>query len=204
MNKSLIILIMLLSLTIITNASAIALEIVGTTELKNTSIDYTPYRELVINKPEVVYLIKITNTGAVDKTYEIIPDSEVVERIGTYRIDPSSAITVKPGREETIYIYLSVEKRVSSRTIIPVKIKSGATEKNIELVARPIGPQMPEKPRTDMLTAVFKIIVSVILAIMIILAIVFAFRKMRKKKAEETEEELNPELNEDEEVESYY
>jgi hypothetical protein len=201
-NKSMVVLIALLSLAMITSVPAYGFEIVGVTEMKDTSIDYTPYREMVVNEPGVVYLIKITNTGAKEKIYEIIPDSGIIRSMGTYRIDPSDKITLQPQQQETVYLYIAVEKAVSGRTIIPVKIKSGTAEKIIDLVARPIGPFIPEKSRASILAAVFKIILAVILAIIIILAIILGFRKMRKKKEEETEEELKPEF--DEEVETYY
>ncbi len=197
MNKSLIILIALLS--VVLSSSLVLAE---TSTIKDTSIEYTPYREVVVNEPGVVYLIKIINTGTKEKDYEIIPDSAIIKSIGTYRMDPSDKITLGPNQQETLYIYLSVEKALSSRTIIPVTIKVGSAETNIDLVVRAVGPFTPEQPKTSLITAIFKIILSAVLAIIIIIAIILGFRKIRKKKEEETEEGLKQEF--EEEVETYY
>lgn len=209
MNKHVIIWVFLIStiLCLSTAASAVTLTILNATEfaavreMKNTTIDYVSYKELVANEAGVVYPIKIINTGTREKDYEIIPDSVVIKSIGTYRIDPSDKITLKSGQQETIYLYLAVEKPVASRTVIPVKIKSGVTETTLELVARTISLTQKQEQRTGTITAVFKIILAIFLAIIILLAIIFAFRK-RKQKEEETEEELKPEF--DENVETYY
>ena len=187
------------ALTILTNA-----EFIEAIKMRDTTIEYTSYREIVVNEPGVIYLIKITNTGNDNKTYEIIPNASIIRDIGTYRIDPSDIVTLQPGEQETFYLYLAVEKPVSSRTVIPVKIKSSYTETTIQLVARPIGPFMPEKQESrNILTQAFKIVLSILLIAIIILALIFGFRKIRKKKNgyEEGEEE-KPDLTED--VETYY
>jgi hypothetical protein len=176
----------------------------ATTMMKDTTIEYTSYREIVVNEPGVIYLIKITNTGNENKTYEIIPDAFVIRNIGTYRLDPSDTTRLQPDEQETFHLYVAVENLVAGRTVIPVNIKSGSTGTIIELVARPIGPFMPgEQKATGALTQAFKIVLSILLVIIIILALIFGFRKMRKKEREEGgEEEEKPELTED--VETYY
>jgi flagellar basal body-associated protein FliL len=215
MNKHLIIRMFLISIIIMVLMTAIASaltltiltkeEFAKATKMKDTTIEYTSYREIVVNDPGVIYLIKITNTGKDNKTYEIIPDASVIRNIGTYRIDPSDTAILRPNEEGTFYIYLSVEKPVNGRTVIPVSIKSGSTGTTIELVARSIGPFMPEKQKasTGALNSAFKVVLSILLIIIIILALIFGFRKIgkRKNKYEEGEEE-KPELTED--VETYY
>jgi len=187
-----------LGLTVISAAEATEM-----TKMKDTNIDYTPYREIVVNEPGVIYKIEITNTGTKEKTYEIIPDASVIRSIGTYRIAPSDTITLKQDEQETIYFYLSIEKAATGRIVIPVKIKSGSTETGIELVARPIGPlQQPAEKDTSVMTAVFKTVLAIILVIIIIVALILAFKRIKKKKDEEEEEE--PETKFDEEVETYY
>ena len=196
MNKHIIIGVFLISIIVMLSNSALA-EI---TEIKNTTIDYTPYREIVVNEPGVVYHIKIINTGTREKDYEIIPDTKVIRAIGTYRVDPSDKITLKPGEQETVYFYLAIEKEITGRTIIPVRIRTGLSETSINLVARPIGPlQASQKNR--FLTTTLKVILIIILVIIIILALIFAFSKIRRKK-EEQEEELKTEFDED--IETYY
>jgi flagellar basal body-associated protein FliL len=186
-------------LTILTAAEATEM-----TKLKNTSIDYTPYREIVVNEPGVIYKIEITNAGTKEKTYEIIPDASVIRDIGTYRIEPSDTITLKQDEQETVYFYLSIEKAATGRIVIPVKIKSGSTEANIELVARPIGPlqQKTAEKDTYVMTAVFKTVLAIILVIIIIIALILAFNRIKKRKDEEEGEE--PETKLDEEIETYY
>lgn len=206
MNKHLIIGIFLLSMMILLSNLALA----DTTEaenisvdyeIKDTSIDYTPYREIVVNEPGVVYKIKITNTGTRERDYEIVPNTDIIRNIGTYSINPSDTITLKPGEQETVYLYLAIEKPVTSRTIIPVEIRSGLSETTIDLVARPIGPFQPEQ-RVGWIVTVFKIILIIILVIIIIIALIFSFRKIRKKKEEEPEEEPMPDFEED--IDTYY
>lgn len=172
------------------------------TEILNTSIDYTPYREIVVDEPGVIYQIRIANTGTREKTYDIVPDSEIIKNIGTYRIDPSDKITLKPGEQQTVYFYLAVEKKVTGRVVIPVDVRTGFSETSFELVARPIGPfQEPEQESTSLLIKAFKIVLIIILVIIILIAIIFGFRKIRRK-GEEFEEELKPDFEED--IETYY
>jgi len=203
MNKHLIIGLFLISAMIMLSSLSLA----ETAEMKDTGIDYVSYREIVVNEPGVVYQIKITNFANEERYYEIIPDSEIIRSIGTYRLDPSDELTLAPNAQETVYLYLAVEKPVSDRTSIPVMIKSGLSETTIELVARPIGPLMQAQPqvdaRTKVITTVFKIIIAVILVIIIVVAIILGFRRIRKKKGEETEEGLKPEF-EEEEIDTYY
>jgi len=198
MNKHLLVLIFLLSIVMLSGTLVLAVE---TTEMKDTSIDYTPYRELVVNEPGVVYQVKITNTGDAEKTYEITPAADAIKNLGTYRIDPSDKITLKPNEQQTVYFYLAVEKTVAGRTAVPIKITSGSTETNLELVARPIGPFMATEKKTGMLAYAFKIVLTIILVIIIIIALILGFRRMRPKK-EESEEENRPEFEEN--VETYY
>jgi flagellar basal body-associated protein FliL len=210
MNKQVIITLFLISAIILMANIVSALtiltreEFAAATTMKDTTIEYTSYREIVVNEPGVIYLIKITNTGKDNKTYEITPDASVIRNIGAYRLDPSDTTKLQSGEQETFYLYLAVEKPVSERTAIPVKIKSGSTDTTIELVARPVGPFMPEKQKTTgAITQAFKIVLSILLVIIIILALIFGFRRIRKKEREdEGEEEEKPEFSED--VETYY
>lgn len=168
-------------------------------ELKDTKIDYVPYRELVVNDPGVVYQIKIANTGTKEKTYEIIPSTDVIKDIGSYRIDPSYTITVKPGKEETVYFYLAIEKQVSGRKTIPVEIKSGVSSTMINLVARPIG-GFQQVGTTNIFAEAFKILFSIIIVAILLIAIILLFRRIRKKKEEKIEKDLGSE----DEVQTYY
>lgn len=197
MNKNIIIGIFLLSAIILLSNFSLA----EMTEIKDTAIDYVSYREIVVDEPGVIYKIKITNTGTRERTYEIIPDSEIIRNIGTYRLDPSDKISLKPGKQETVYLYLAVEKEVEARTTLPVRIKSGLSETTIDLVARPVGPFQPEQ-KSNLLTSVFKIILVIVLVIIIIVALIFAFTRIKRKKEDEEEEDLEPDFDED--VETYY
>jgi len=207
MKRHLIIGIFLLSIIFLLSNLALAetLEIEAIsieTEIKDTSIDYTPYREIVVDEPGVIYHIKITNTGTREREYEIIPNTDIIRNIGTYNINPSDKITLKPGEQTTLYFYLAIEKEVTGRTIIPVEIRSGLSSKTLDLVARPIGPFIPPKEKKNWLVTAFKIILIIILVIIILIALILSFRKVRKKKEEEFEEEIKPEFDED--IETYY
>jgi hypothetical protein len=208
MNSKTILGLFLISAMILLGTLASALEIVKNTELDNTTIDYTPYREIVVNSAGVVYQIKITNTGKEDRYYEILPSSDAIRNVGTYRIDPSDKIILQPNQEQIVFIYVTVEKSVSGRIEIPVRIKSGFADTTINLVARPFGPFIqPENGGNrngvgTVLTTAFKIVFGAMLIILILIGLFFAFRKIRKKKEEETEEDLKPEF--EEEVETYY
>lgn len=203
MGKQIIIGLFLISAMLMLSSTASSFTITQVTELKDTTIEFVPYREIVVNEG-VVYQIKLTNTGDDEKTYEITPDAAAIRELGTYRIDPSDTLTLEPGKQETIYLYLSVEKSENGRTVIPLKIESGSSETTIELVARPIGPfiQAQQEPKSSLLREVFKIVLAILLVIVILIAIILGFRKIRKKKDEETDEELKPDF--EEEVETYY
>ena len=197
MNKKMTTGIILLIAILLLSSFALA----DTTEIKNTTIDYISYREVVANEPGVIYPIKLTNTGYLDQDYKILPDSDIIRNIGSYRIDPSDKITIKAGEQATVYIYLAVEKPISGRTEIPVKISTGLSETTINLVARTIGP-FQETQGNNFLMSAFKTVLIIFLIIVIILALFFGFRRIRKKKEEELDEELKPDFDED--VKTYY
>lgn len=196
MNKHIIIGAFLLSILILFSNLSLA----ETTEIKDTSIDYISYREIVVGEPGVIYQIKITNIGTRERDYEVVPDTDIIRNLGTYRIDPSDKITLKPNEQKTIYFYLAVEKELAGRTIIPVEIRTGLEEKTLDLVARPIGPFQEPLQESAFLITAFKVVLIIILVIIIILALIFSFRKMkvRKEEGEESKHEF------DEDIETYY
>jgi len=196
MNKHLIIAVFLISITLMLSNIASA-EI---TEIKDTNIDYVPYREVVVGQG-VVYQIKIENTATHEKDYELIPKAEAIKEIGTYRIDPADKITLAGGEEATFYLYLSVEKPVT-RAVIPMEIKTGLASTSINLVARSIGPLQPQEQESSPLFKAFKIVIIIALIIIILIAIILSIVKMRKKGEEELEKDFKPEFEEN--VETYY
>ncbi|MBN2459330.1 hypothetical protein JXB28_03525 [Candidatus Woesearchaeota archaeon] len=171
------------------------------TPLTETKIDYTGYREIEVGKG-AVYQIEITNTGTHEKEYEIMPKAEAIREIGSYSIDPSDKIILKAGKKEAIYIYISVEKQITGRAVIPVEIKTGFSSTNIELVARSIAPAQPKDEVSPPFAAAFKIAVIMALVIIILIAIILSIIKMRKKEEEELEKDFNQEVEEN--VETYY
>ena len=197
MNKHAILGIFLLSIVILLSNLSLA----DTTEIKDTTIDYISYREVVVGEPGVIYQMKITNTGTRERDYEFVPNTDIIKNIGTYRIDPSDKITSAPDEQKTIYFYLAVEKSLTGRTIIPIEIRTGLEEKTLDLVARPIGPLQEPKQGSAFLITAFKVILIIILVIIIILALIFSFRKIKRKK-EEDEFEETPDFDED--IETYY
>ena len=208
MNAKITLGLFLIGMMILLGTLTSALEITKNTELDNTIIDYTPYREIVVNDAGVVYQIKITNTGKEDKYYEILPSPDAIRNIGTYRIDPSDKITLKPNQEQTVLLYVTIEKLVSGRIEMPVRVKSGFADTTINLVARPLGPFIPPENGGNrdgvgnVLITAFKIVFGAMIIILILIGLFIVFRKIRKKKEEETEENLKPEF--EEEVETYY
>jgi hypothetical protein len=167
--------------------------------LDDTKIDYLPYRELESGKPGVVYQMKIMNTGSKNKTYEIIPDTNAIKEIGSYRVDPATTVKISPGKEETLYFFLANEKQVGSRRSIPVEIRSGNSSTTINLVARPIGP-FQEQNNTGFLDSAIKAVFYALLIILIIVLIIrlFARRKREGPKDGDSDNKEGPE------VETYY
>lgn len=173
------------------------------TEIQDTIIDYISYREIVFDDAGVIYQIKITNTGERERDYEVVPDSEMIRNIGTYRIDPSDKITIQPGEQETVYFYLAIEKETTGRTVMPIEIRTGLEETTIDLVARTIGPLKDNGTSNnngDSIVTLFKIILIILLVIIIIIALAFTFKRVKEDRKEKTEEE--PDFDED--IETYY
>ena len=197
MNKNLIIGIFLLSTIILLSNISLA----ETAEIKDTTIDYISYREVVVDDPGIIYTIKISNTGTREKDYEIVPDTEVIRNLGTYRIDPADKVAMGPGEQKTVYFFLAVEKGMTGRTIIPLTIRTGLSEVTLDLVARPVGPLLEPKQGASFIVMFFKVVLSIILIIIIIIALIFSFKKRKKEKKEEEEEGM-PDFDED--VETYY
>ena len=168
-------------------------------QLKDTIIDFTPYREVFVGEG-VIYQIKITNTGISEQRDDIKPDSEIIKSIGTYRIDPSDRITLEPNETQTIYFYLRVEKSIKSRVEIPVEIISEDSASTIKLVGRTIGPFQPET-RTTLLSQSFRSVFSAMIIIILLLAIMMYIYKTRKKNREEPDDYNK---GSEENIESYY
>jgi hypothetical protein len=159
---------------------------VQASELNNTAITYTNYREAVSGEPGVVYEIKIINLGEHQRTYEIIPDTNAVKDLGTYRIDPSSKITLKAGKSQTFIFYLALEKDIGGRIEIPLQVISGDESTSLKLVARGTG-QFADN-RTGWFTQVLKIAFYTLLALIILVLVLTIIRRKRKgdKKDEES------------------
>jgi hypothetical protein len=158
--------------------------------LQDSVIDYTPYREAILNEPGVIYTIRIMNTGVNDRTYSITPDANIVGQIGSYRIDTSSDIKVNSKEADTAYLYLVVEKNFGSRKSIPVTISTGKYSTTIDLVVRQIGPfkeQSKARVFQTQNTRFFTILIFVLLAIILLLAIIALLGRKKKKKDEEEE-----------------
>ncbi|MFH0870079.1 MAG: hypothetical protein V1866_03415 [archaeon] len=192
MNKNIASGILILSIMVLLAASVFA----ETAELKDTKIDYVAYRELVAKEPGVVYQIKIANLGASERSYELIPDTDAIRSIGSYRIDPSYILSIKPNEEKTAYFYLAIEKDVSGRKPIKLEIKSGQSSTTLNLVARAVGPF--NGSQTNVFAETFKIVFSVLLIIILLIALVLLFRRVRPRK--EKKDKSRPE----DEVETYY
>jgi hypothetical protein len=197
MNKNNIFGGLLLIILFLSTASALA----ETATLKDTSIDYVAYREVSADKSSVVYQIKITNIGDKEKSYELIPSTDVIKELGSYRIDPSYTLTLGPDQEETLYFYLSVEKSMGARRTIPVEIISGTSSTTINLVARPVQPFQRGTTGTNMFADLFKIVFSLIIIIILLMAIIMLFRRIRKKKENQVDKGLK---SHDDEVQTYY
>ena len=176
---------------------AIIFALVSTTvlaaELEDTKIDFTDYREIVPGEAGVIYKIKITNEGDDTRTYEVIPDTNAIKPVGTYRIDPDYRVAVKPGRSETLYFYLTLERPVSGRLSIPVTIASDGDEIQVELAARSVGPFTGANG--GFFPMLLRLASFALIAFIIIAFIIALFRKGKKKAKGK---------DDDAEVETYY
>jgi hypothetical protein len=181
---------------------ATAFVLAEATTLDDTKVDYLSYREIAEGQPGLVYQIKITNTGSSNRTYELIPDTEITRQMGSYRIDPASKITISPGSEETFNFFISVEKPVYVRQTIPLEIKSGSSSITINLVARLIGPFEKTKP-ANMFESAVKIIFYTLLVILLLILIMRLFGR-RKKEEPGNKNEKDPSSKDENEVETYY
>ena len=92
MNKQIIVGVIFLSIVLLLSNLSLA----ETAEIEDTIIDYISYREVIVDDPGVIFQIKITNMGTREREYEVVPDTEVIRGIGTYRIDPSDKISLEP------------------------------------------------------------------------------------------------------------
>ncbi len=198
--------ILALATTVLAETTEQSAESLETATIKDTVIEYTQYREIVAQEPGqgVIYKIRIINTGTREKTYELIPDTETIKNIGTYRIDPSDKITLEPEEEQTAYLYLSIEHKTSSRIEIPLTIRSGLAQETLSLTARTIGPLRQETGKTGWLLTGFKIIIAIMLVIIIIAAIIISINKQREKKLEQEYDADAEEPGFEEDIETYY
>jgi hypothetical protein len=173
------------------------------TMLQNTKVDYVQYRELVSGEAGTVYKIKIMNLGDKVKTYEFVPDTGVTRAIGSYRIDPSYKISLKPDEETTVYFYLAIEKQVGNRLVIPLDIISRNEKMTLNLVARPIGSfDAPKANSAQLFVSVFRIVFSTLIILIIILGIILLFRRMKKKDDGKKKENDKPDS--EDEIQTYY
>jgi hypothetical protein len=171
---------------------------VSAAELKDTTVNYMDYREIVVGDVGVVYKINLENTGTKTKTYEITPDLNAVRQVGMYRVDPSSKITLLPKEKQTIYFYLSLDNNVQGRISIPVNISSGSESTMIELAARPVQ-TFNDAPRTGILQQLLRIAFFILLVIIFLVLLVVLFRRAKgRRKDRDGKDKSN------DEVETYY
>jgi hypothetical protein len=181
-------------LALILSCAVIAQVALAQQELTDTKIEFTSYRELVPGSAGAIYKIKVANYGDKARTYELTPESRAVLSIGSYRIDPASKATIKPGREETFIFNLFAENQLSPRITIPLDIKSGSESTRIELAARPVLLPVIEK-QEGAFQKFLKIMFYTLIAFIIIMLIITLLRRNMKRK----EDSLEPP-----EVETYY
>jgi hypothetical protein len=169
-------------------------------EIEDTEINYTDYKELISGESTIVYKIKITNLGNTTKTYEFLPETTAVQKIGTYRIDPSSKINLKPEESKTIHLQIMVEKDVAGRMSVPLDILSEDKMTRVELVTR--GKEGLVQKNGSWLSQVLKAAFYTLLALIIISLIIGIFR--RKQKENEKRKKKGDDEEESPEVETYY
>jgi cbb3-type cytochrome oxidase subunit 3 len=178
-------LVIIFSILIVSTASAY--------ELVDTTIYYTDYKEITSNTEAIIYKLRITNTANTPQTYEIIPDSEAIKAIGTYRIEPSTTARIKSYESQTFEIYVYPEKQVNGRVAIPIQLTSANATTTLELAARTNNPLAANSStiRNVLKAAFYTLIILILIAL-----IVSTFRKNKDKRKREDEEKP--------EVEEYY
>ncbi len=165
--------------------------IAETTRLTDTEIDYTPYREVVVDDTGITYQIKIINLGTTKRSYDILPDTEAIKAVGSYKLSPSDHISIEAGKQAEFYLYLTIKDAPSNRVSIPIEIISGDSKTTIELVARPIGPLQTKKDNNIILSTLKNILVAIIIILIILSLISIIAKKMRKNKKEQDEDTEN-------------
>jgi len=166
-----------------------------TTRLTDTQIDYTPYKEVVIDDTGITYQIKIINLGTTERSYDILPDTEAIQAVGNYKLSPSDHISIEAGKQEELNLYLTIEEAPTSRVNIPIEIISGDSKATIELVARPIGPLQTKNNNNIILSTLKNILVTIIIILIIVSFISIIAKKIRKNKRKNED---------DEDIETYY
>jgi hypothetical protein len=180
--RTAILAIMLLAIAILPFASA------ESEKMQDTTIEYTKYMEIVPGEPGAVYKIKITNQGERTKTYELVPDTQLIKEIGTYKISSEDILRIRPGQTETVYFYLTIENIPKSRMEIPLTIIKGDEELQLTMVARRIGMFKEENNNAEKTGEVLRNILIALLIIAIIVAILVAVNKEKRPKEPELQD----------------
>lgn len=175
----------------------------GATVLENTIIDTIVQQETVPGG-RVVYPVSLTNMNGEAKTYHISVKN--MTAIGSYRVDPSSTVTVPAGSAETVYLYVETSDDVPvGRNALVLEVESEGETQQVTVGLRVV--QGVGSSFERVLAAALQLALILIVLAIIVGAAVVAYKKINEeppKKGKKGGKDGVEPVKEGDEFQSYY
>lgn len=146
--------------------------------VNNLEIDYIGQRGIAAGKADY-YAIKIVNHDRQPAVIDVQIDS--IKDWGTYRLEPGSRMIVQPGKEESLFIFITADADAEpgDHQVI-VHLKTDSEEKTLKLNANIISEAKLSVSNTKL-----EIVLIILVLIILIIGLILGYDRLRKGKKEE-------------------
>ena len=142
-----------------------------------------PVQSVERGKGGAVYPITIHNTANAAKTYTI--SVEGLENWATTTTSPSNVVVLEPGKDETVYVYVSANEEASlGEHLFTINVKTG--DDNAKQIVLKTVVTEPQNQKASGLKVALEIGLIVLVIILIGLAVVIGINKAKSKDEEES------------------
>ncbi len=152
--------------------------------LDQTRVELFTQKDLHVGEDTMIP-VKITNFNNEAKTYQLAMQN--INHIGSYRIDPTTELSIPSGETEQISLYIQTEENAPlGNQEVNFMISQGGDQKNIPLsvnIIKPVSKKTEEIIRRSIEIGVILVVLALIVAAMII-----SYLKIMNIKKDEEDE----------------
>jgi len=133
--------------------------------------------DVVAGEGGAIYQVAITNNAKTSKTFSVAVQG--VESWGTVRITPTNTVVIKPGKSETLYVFVGANPDApSGPQVFSVSVKKGSeTVEQVSLTANVV--ESEGGGGWDSAKKGLEVALVVLVALLVILGLIIGFSKLK-------------------------